>query len=79
MVISAFDPRADMAESKLSPASLECRYHFALVASAFQPVQHRSCISGIADKPLRLKAESLLCSLDRDFCRAYLCVQWFHT
>src|SRR3954454_6599174 len=30
-----------------------------------QPVQHWSCpVSGISDKPLRLEAEALLCSLD---------------
>src|SRR6476620_4866527 len=38
-----------------------------------QPVQHRSCpVSGISDKPLRLKAEALLCSLDHGLCRADL-------
>src|SRR5947199_5890215 len=36
-----------------------------------QPVQHRSCpVSCISDKPLRLKAEALLCSLDHSLCRA---------
>ena len=38
-----------------------------------QPVQHRSCpVSGISDKPLRLKAKALLCSLDHGLCRADL-------
>jgi len=38
-----------------------------------QPVQHRSCpVSGIPDKPLRLKAEALLCSLDHGLCCADL-------
>src|SRR3954471_6600867 len=38
-----------------------------------QPVQHRSCtISGIADKPLRLEAKALLCSLDHGLRRADL-------
>src|SRR5882757_3017367 len=38
-----------------------------------QPVQHWSCpVSGISDKPLRLKAEALLCSIDHGFCGADL-------
>jgi hypothetical protein len=38
-----------------------------------QPVQHRSGpVSGIADNPLRLKTEALLCSLDHGLCRADL-------
>src|SRR6201996_2434196 len=38
-----------------------------------QPVQHRSCpVSGIPDKPLRLEAEALLCSLDHGLRRADL-------
>src|ERR1700752_3051359 len=38
-----------------------------------QPVQHWSCpVSGISDKPLRLKAEALLCSLDHGPCGADL-------
>jgi hypothetical protein len=38
-----------------------------------QPVQHRTCpVSGIADKPLRLETEALLCSLDHGLCRADL-------
>jgi hypothetical protein len=38
-----------------------------------QPVQYRSCpVSGIADKPLRLGPEALLCSLDHGLRRADL-------
>ena len=38
-----------------------------------QPVQHRSSpVSGISDKPLRLKAEALFCSLDHGLCGADL-------
>src|ERR1700712_3861259 len=38
-----------------------------------QPVQHRSgSVSGIADKPLRLEAKALLCSLDHGLRRADL-------
>jgi hypothetical protein len=38
-----------------------------------QPVQHRSCpVSSIADKPLRLETEALLCSLDHGLRRADL-------
>ena len=38
-----------------------------------QPVQHRSCpIGGIANKPIRLEAEALLCSLDHSLRRADL-------
>src|ERR1700704_6044122 len=40
-----------------------------------QPVQHRCCpVSGISDKPLRLKAEALLCSLDHGSGRPDLCL-----
>jgi hypothetical protein len=38
----------------------------------YEPVQHRSCpVGGIPDKPLRLEAEALLCSLDHGLRRAY--------
>jgi hypothetical protein len=38
-----------------------------------QPVQHWSRpVGGISDKPLRLKAEALLCSFDHGLCRADL-------
>ena len=38
-----------------------------------QPFQHRSCpVSGIPDKPLRLEAEALLCSLDHGLRRTDL-------
>src|SRR5437763_1019248 len=38
-----------------------------------QPVQHWSSpVSGISDKPLRLEAEALLCSIDHGFCGADL-------
>ena len=41
-----------------------------------QPVQRRSCpVSGISDKPLGLKAEALLRSLDHGYCRADLQVE----
>src|SRR4029077_19351115 len=38
-----------------------------------QPVEHGSCpVGGIADKPLRLEAKALLCSLDHGLRRANL-------